>query len=1072
MSKENSTVGRLVSELRDGDEEAARVLWEQYFARVVNVARNKLPGGVRREFDEEDVAISALHSLCRGVRRGSFPELSEDGLWPLLLLITTRKAGERLRMRHTKKRGGGTARGESVFGAAADGDSGGLHLLVGEEPSPELVAELMDESERLLGLLDDPELRELALLKMEGRSNPEIAKLLNCTTRTVERRLALTPADSGPRKFRGSDPMSSSPDGLPLQDALLIDSICVRFERARLSRDAGIEEFLEEVEPHLRSCLLAELLAIDIELRTRGGDRPRLSDYAERFPPEFALVRRVLEGGASFLGGEESTDADRDERDGGGAQEIALDSSGQSAPKIGGYELIRKIGQGGQGLVYLARDPRLNRQVALKVLAEGFATGPMSRMRFEREAEVASRLDHPGICTIFEAGHDQGVAFIAMQLVQGMPLDEAIRIAASSDSGWRALCRAVDGPELDSDRSKNPSSAATQRREVLAICRFVEKAARALHCAHEAGLVHRDIKPGNIMIDLERQPVILDFGLARDEVGSGPTLTQSGDLVGTPAYMSPEQVSGRRLDRRSDVFSLGVTLYECLTLQRPFEGETRAALFEAILRDPQADPRQVNPALPRDLCVVLETALEKAPNHRYASASEFADELDRVWNRRPIHARPVGPVVKALRSAQRNPVITSLVGALIVFLSVATGILYWKNQEVLSESSRKDDALLKEQFANAERNAALMRYEQMSDVALLDEFLEQEVRLWPSGPHQAPAMADWLAGTRELLGRGAAHAEAIAEIQQSARPYTRADEETDLNERRRKSPELQQEFDDLETRFAQSRERLAAASSEEVREDLESRIEDIEDEQRVLRGKPGYRLTWRFDDPRVRWRHQVLSELAEGLDRLRGLVGRLERRHQIASTLHDVSIVGAATEWESCARSLASDVRFGGFVLRPQIGLVPLGRDRHSKLWEFWHVASGSRPTWTGEVEAGSVMSGDADGIVMVLVPPGTFTMGAQRASRSEPNYDPQAQVGEGPPHRVQVAAFFVSKFEVTQGQWLRSFGSNPSHYAPPRNPGGVAMTPKHPVERISWIQADAAAKRWSLSLPTEAQWE
>ena len=191
MLDDQSAVGRWISELRVGDDEAARQLWQRYWARLVDLAGKKLPGHVRREFDEEDVAVSAFHSLCRGVRGGRFPDLTEDGLWPLLLLITSRKARERLRVRQTKKRGGGDLHGESVFGANGGDDMGGIDRVIGEAPSPEFAAEIAEESQRFLDLLDDPTLRSLALLKLEGHVNTEIADLLGCTSRTVERRLAL-----------------------------------------------------------------------------------------------------------------------------------------------------------------------------------------------------------------------------------------------------------------------------------------------------------------------------------------------------------------------------------------------------------------------------------------------------------------------------------------------------------------------------------------------------------------------------------------------------------------------------------------------------------------------------------------------------------------------------------------------------------------------------------------------------------------------------------------------------------------------------------------------------------------
>ena len=241
--------------------------------------------------------------------------------------------------------------------------------------------------------------------------------------------------------------------------------------------------------------------------------------------------------------------------------------------------------------------------------------------RFRREAEVASRLDHPGICAVYDAGVTAGIPYIAMRFVEGQTLADSIKLGRSS------LVTAPTGGDLiefEDDAAAAPepalstesSSVTTTRKrsEILAIVAIVEKAARALHAAHEAGIIHRDIKPGNIMVTPAGEPVILDFGLASDEAND-LSLTQTGDLFGTPAYMSPEQLMARRIrvDRRTDVYSLAVTLYECVTLQRPFDAATREAMYEAIQYKEPSHARKLNPEVPGDLETVLEKALEKAP---------------------------------------------------------------------------------------------------------------------------------------------------------------------------------------------------------------------------------------------------------------------------------------------------------------------------------------------------------------------------------------------------------------------------------------------------------------------------
>jgi eukaryotic-like serine/threonine-protein kinase len=327
---------------------------------------------------------------------------------------------------------------------------------------------------------------------------------------------------------------------------------------------------------------------------------------------------------------------------------------------IGPYSVLEELGRGGQGVVYLAEDTRLNRKVALKVIETVGQDMPSDRLeRFRREAEAASRLDHPNICGIHEAGEADGVPYIAMRYVEGETL--ADQIGAARD-------------KHDSGTDSTPST----REHIHAVLHRIEKVARALHVAHELGLIHRDIKPGNIMLTGDEEPVVLDFGLARDEFSDGDlSLTVSGDLLGTPAYMSPEQLMAQRipLDRRTDIYSLGATLYECLTLRRPFEALTRAELYQSILTDQPASATSMNRAIPRDLQVVIETALEKNRDRRYQTALDFAEDLRRVREYEPIRAKPIGRLLLLKRWTQRHPVATVIVSALVVALGGTVSFL-------------------------------------------------------------------------------------------------------------------------------------------------------------------------------------------------------------------------------------------------------------------------------------------------------------------------------------------------------------------------------------------------------------
>ena len=298
--------------------------------------------------------------------------------------------------------------------------------------------------------------------------------------------------------------------------------------------------------------------------------------------------------------------------------------------------------------MFLADDTRLSRRVAIKVLSPQIARSQSTLARFRREAATASRLDHPGICSIYEAGEAGGVHYIAMRYVDGLTLAESIETARrgptahtdpSAASGGDAATLVVADSQTNvstsesgtTDRLVQTWASPSSRDEVFRYLKLIERVARALHAAHEAGLIHRDIKPGNIIVDTTGDPVILDFGLAREEGDSGG-LTVSGDLLGTPAYMSLEQIVANRisLDRRTDIYSLAVTLYECLTLKNPFEAPTREAVYQRILSSDIPNPRKLNKHVSKDLRVVLETAMDRDRNRRYKSALDFAEDLRRI----------------------------------------------------------------------------------------------------------------------------------------------------------------------------------------------------------------------------------------------------------------------------------------------------------------------------------------------------------------------------------------------------------------------------------------------------------
>ncbi|MCY2960807.1 MAG: SUMF1/EgtB/PvdO family nonheme iron enzyme [Planctomycetota bacterium] len=343
---------------------------------------------------------------------------------------------------------------------------------------------------------------------------------------------------------------------------------------------------------------------------------------------------------------------------------------GEEPRRFGNYLLLKELGRGAQGVVYLAENIALRRKVALKMLTGAGAQSQVVRDRFRREAELTSKFEHPGICGVHDFGEVDGLPYIAMQYVRGTTLAEIVEKARRGGEG---------GPESGAKGSETITigGGGGSKGGLEDVLRLVERAARAMHVAHEAGLVHRDIKPANIMVTPEGHPVLLDFGLARDLESEGAGLTQSGQILGTPAYLAPEQIVALRgkVDRRTDVYALGVTLFECLTQHRPFEAGSWDQLFHEILNGAPRNPRKWNPRIPLDLCTVVEVAMDRDPTRRYPTAEALAEDLRRVRSFEPIQAKAAGPVTRLRKWSRRNPGQAVGAAAVVVFVSITLGVV-------------------------------------------------------------------------------------------------------------------------------------------------------------------------------------------------------------------------------------------------------------------------------------------------------------------------------------------------------------------------------------------------------------
>ncbi|MEN6424293.1 MAG: SUMF1/EgtB/PvdO family nonheme iron enzyme [Phycisphaerales bacterium] len=354
--------------------------------------------------------------------------------------------------------------------------------------------------------------------------------------------------------------------------------------------------------------------------------------------------------------------------------------------QIGDFQIERRLGTGGMGVVYQATQVSLNRRVALKVLPFGPTTGSATVQRFRREARAAARLCHPGIVTIFAEGAERNVCYFAMEMIDGRNLD---RVIADLRRARASRTTSVGLPSVEDTDPWADADDATMCRCMLERCRsnreyfnavagLISQAAEALHYAHGHGIIHRDVKPSNLMLSHDGRLILLDFGIARVCEEHGMTATAS--FVGTPRYMSPEQIAGGRgrPDHRCDIYSLGATLYELLTLEPLMNGDTQQRVVSQILSEDMRCPRQIDRHIPVDLDTICRKAIQKDPARRYQSAAEMAEDIHRFLCGRVIRARRPGLVDRTAKLIRRHKAVAALL-CLVLAASAAAGVLGWKH---------------------------------------------------------------------------------------------------------------------------------------------------------------------------------------------------------------------------------------------------------------------------------------------------------------------------------------------------------------------------------------------------------
>lgn len=424
--------------------------------------------------------------------------------------------------------------------------------------------------------------------------------------------------------------------------------------------------------------LVLDLIYNELVQREQAGEHPQLEEYCDRFPSFAVSLERLFEVHQFVECGsvmESASQTDENGTDTKPSSASCRDSL--TYPRLDGYEIIAPIGRGGMGIVYLARQQGTDRQVAVKVFYSGGDATPEEVSRFATEAQAAARLRHPSIVSVHEAGSRGGVHFLAMEWIDGESLADRLSHGCMSPRDTAMLVKPI---------------------------------AQAVHYAHTCGVIHRDLKPHNILLDAAGQPHIADFGLARFRDHES-TWTTSGQILGTLSYMSPEQASGEStcVGFSSDIYGLGGILYHALTGQPPLMNDFVPRMLQRLVHEDPKPPSAIVNEIPPDLENICLKCLRKEPRHRYSSAEALADDLERFLDGRPVEARPLSPGVRLWRTARRRPLVSGLIVSTVFLLAITFVGSIWAAWQFKRDGEQLASLLRRAESAESDANYSLLR---------------------------------------------------------------------------------------------------------------------------------------------------------------------------------------------------------------------------------------------------------------------------------------------------------------------------------------------------------------------------